>query len=200
MKRLSLLVALSALSVAASATAAQAQAVISGPGATVTVATPVPLSGTVILEDNGRRDIPIGVNETGRLARFMAEDERQIRNEINLKNRDFEAWKPLESRSKNRMLRYTNGTLKVTHKAIQDRQSYIGRLPRYMGDERIMNNNIQFTNRDFEALKPEYAPNSKSVIDSRIRGLAADTNLVPGRRISVRRIDTTAAMPVLYFY
>lgn len=193
MKRSHLLVAVSALLVAASATAAQAQVVISSPGAQVTVATPVPLTGTVFLQDTGARSIPSGVNETGRLARFIG-DDRMMDMDVQFTNRDYQAWKPLEAKSKDKVRRYMRGSLRTAMHPIEDQKSYVGRLPRFMADDRIMGNNIVFENRDYEALKPVYAPSAKNLINSRIRGLAAGTNLTSSRRVAVRTIDPAQVM------
>src|SRR5690348_7445145 len=99
MKRLSLFVTLSALAVASSVTASNAQS----------------LSGTVLIRDSGVRDIPAGTNEIGRFARFIADDRMTDGIEMQLSNRDYEDWKPLEARSKEKMMHFMAGSLKTSH-------------------------------------------------------------------------------------
>jgi hypothetical protein len=187
MKRLSLLVAVSAVLVAASATAAQAQVVLGGTGASVTVATPVtPLAGTVLIEDSGARRLPSGYNETGRLARYMG-DSKLMKDDIQFSNRDFEAWKPIESTSKARVDRRLMGSPRSYNHPIADFET--GRLIRDMSqdnDGRLLRNNVILSNRDFRPLKPIYAPNSKSMVDRRVRGLATGTNVINARRVAIR--------------
>ncbi len=200
MKRLSLLVAASALLVAATATTAQAQVVISGPGAQVTVPTAViPLEGTVLV-DQGIRRIPQGVNETGRYARFIG-DHRLMADEIQFKNRDFQDWKPLETRSKERMLRSVRGNLRTDRHPIADQE--VGRLVRFIAkDDKQLHNNMILMNRDFAHFKPIYAPNSGSLMDQRVRGLAAtiQTSVQPGRIVAVRSYAIENDPRLMRFY
>ena len=155
MKRLSMFLALSAL--LASATAAQAQCVSASPCATSTtvvspavvaapatvVAAPVavtaaPLAGTVLVADTSVREIPIGVNE-------------------------------------------------------------IGRYARYMGDHRFLSNEIEFSNRDFQAYKATFAPSSRNYAGTQLRGLGASMVApdLPARRVGV--INLTGSPAQLYF-
>jgi hypothetical protein len=197
MKRSSLLVAVSALLVAATATAAQAQVVLSGTGASVTVATPVtPLAGTVLIQDSGARTLPSGYNETGRLGRFIG-DSRLMRDDINFSNRDFEAWYPMEATSKHKVDRRVAGSPRSYNHPIADFET--GRFVRDISqdnDGRLLRNNVILSNRDFRPLKPIYAPNSKSLIDRRVRGLATGTDVINARRVAIR----LAPMPMDVWY
>jgi hypothetical protein len=187
MKRLSLLTAAAALLIAGSASAAHAQAVLSGSGASVTVATP--LAGTVLVEDTGVRRLPSGYNETGRLARFMG-DSRLMRDDIQFSNRDFQQWYPLEARTKSKMDRRVAGSPRSQNHPIADYE--VGRLHRYISDSRLQFNDVIFNDRDFYGHQPIYAPSSKSLIDRRVRGLATGTNVINTRRVAVRLMDLNA--------
>lgn len=178
MKRLSLLVAMSALLVAGFAQNADAQE----------------LTGGVILQDTGARDIPIGVNETGRYARFIM-DSRMT--DLNFKNRDFEAWKPLDVRSKEKMRHYVHGNLSTSRHPIQDQS--VGRYVRHIVNEDFVNNNMWMENRDFQALQipsPFTADAGSAMSKEYLRGLGAGTHRTLPGRTSVR-IGVTN--PVLYF-
>lgn len=200
MKRLSLLVAVSALLVAGSGTAAHAQVVLSGPGASVSVAAPVvapvtPLAGTVLIEDTGRRRLPSGYNETGRLARYMG-DSRLMRDDIQFSNRDFQAWQPMEATSKAKLDRRVNGSPRSQNHPIADYE--IGRFARYIADSRKLENNLILRDRDFYPHQPIYAPRSKSAVDRHLRGLANGTSVINSRRVAVRLMDLTPAVGVWY--
>lgn len=182
MKRLSLLFAATMM---LAANAAQAQVVLSGPGS-VTVATPATLSGTVLIEDTGARVLPSGYNETGRLARFSG-DDRLMRDDLNLRNRDYQAWYPMEATTRVKTSHRVNGHASAYNHPIADAET--GRLVRYMGDERLMRDSIIFRNRDFAYNSAIAAPTSKSKIDYRVRGLATRTDLNNNRRVAIRLIN-----------
>jgi hypothetical protein len=184
MKRLSLLFAAAAM---LAANAAQAQVVLTSPGASVTVATPAaPLAGTVLIEDSGARRLPSGYNETGRLARF-AGDDRMMRDDMNFRNRDYEHWYPLEPTTRTKISRRDMGSPRSYNHPIADYET--GRLVRYMGDERLMRNNIIFRNRDFDYHMAIAAPTPKARMDYRVHGLSTRTDLTNSRRVAVRLIN-----------
>jgi hypothetical protein len=162
MKRLSLLVALSALLVAGTATAVNAQA----------------LTGTIYVQNSGARDIPLGVNEVGRFARFMGDERMLDRYEVQLSNRDYQNWKPLEPRSKEKMLHFMSGNLRVHHPLVPEQST--GLYSRYVVNEPMAYNNLLFENRDFAMMKVNGA-SSRNSTGHFIRGLAAGSNLVPTR-------------------
>ncbi len=201
MKRLSLLVAVSALLVAATATTAQAQCVMSGPGAQVTVPAAVVSVGPTIdlASDSEFRRIPAGVNEVGRFPRYIG-DTRLMDEEIQFKNRDFEAWMPLEPRSKERVLRSIRGNLRTSRNPVIDQE--VGRLVRFIAqDDKMLHNNMVLMDRDFYHFKPIYASTSRRLLDPRIRGLAASGlgTIQPGRLVSVRQEPVVDPM-LMRFY
>lgn len=198
MKRLSLLVAASALLVAATATTAQAQMIIGGPGAQVALPG-VPVTGPLLMDETNRR-IPQGVNETGRYPRYIS-DWRLSAEELQYRNRDFEAWYPLEPRSKERILRSIRGNLRTARHPIIDQE--VGRLVRFVAqDDKLLHNNMILTNRDFTHFKPIYAPISRRLMDNRVRGLAAIIRgaVQPGRILAIRSqpIDTDPLLMRFY--
>jgi hypothetical protein len=196
MKRLSLL-ALSALFVAGTATAAQAQVVITEPGASITVATPAPLAGAVIVEDTGSRRLPSGYNETGRLGRYMGSERLQYL-DIQYRNRDFQHWYPMEATTKAKVDRVLDGSPRSQNHPIADYET--GRLARFMArNDHALRNNVMLRNRDFYPHYEIYAPTAKSMIDRRVRGLATDTSRVSNRRIVIRTPDAQSPGVVHWF-
>jgi hypothetical protein len=161
MERLSLLVALSVVLVAGTATVANAQA-LSG--------------GSVYTRYSGARDIPLGTNEVGRFARFIGDERMLDRYDIQLSNRDYEQWKPLEVRSKEKMEHFMSGNLRVHHSLIPEQST--GRFARFVTNEAMMYNNMQFENRDFENFKVN-GGTSRNRIAHHLRGLAAGTDIMP---------------------
>lgn len=159
MKRLSLL-ALSALLLVGSTTAVSAQG----------------LTGSLLIENTGRREIPAGSNEIGRYARFMTDERMYDRYEMQLSNRDYENWKPLDVRSKEKMSHFMSGDLRMNHPIIGSQP--VGRFARFVTNEPMMYNNMWFENRDFENYKVNGAT-SRNAAGHFLRGLSAGTNLVP---------------------
>ncbi len=168
MKRFSLLVALSATFVA-SAAAVNAES----------------LSGSVMSGTGYERDIPLGINETGRFVRFMGDSRMIDGNEIQLSNRDFEDWKPLDGRSKEKMQHFMRGDLVG--------QS-VGRFARYSMNDKFAANNIWLENRDFQDFTVNGA-SSKARTSSYLRGLSAATNLMPSRSGVIR----VGARPMMWY-
>lgn len=123
MKRLSLMVALSALAVAGFAKTAYA----------------AELQGTVLVQDTGFRDYPAGVTETGRFGRFIIDPRLS---DVEFTNRDFEDWKELGPSAHNKMNHYLRGDLS---------QESRGRFALGIIDPRTTD--LTFENRDFEAYK-----------------------------------------------
>lgn len=163
MKRLSMLVALSAvLAAGLVGSAAQAQQ----------------LTGSVMLQNNGAREIPADTYETGRYARFIM-DERL--SDINLKNRDYEAWKPLDSSDRQKMRHFMFGRLQTTSDSpIHDQE--IGRYVRVLEDDRLVRNNIELNDRSFygyQIKSPYMAQAGSAMAKSYIRGLPTGTGLGP---------------------
>lgn len=185
MKRLSLLFAATAMMVAASA--AQAQVVLTGPGASVNIATPAtPLAGTVLIEDTGARRLPSGYNEIGRLARFSG-DSNLMRDDINFSNRDFQDWKPMEASSRAKISHRDMGSPRAYNHPIADYET--GRLVRFMGDPVLLRNNVMFSNRDFIQDMAISAPTSRSLMNTRVHGIATRTDITNARRVAVRLIN-----------
>jgi hypothetical protein len=177
MKRLSTLAALSAVVVAGFiGTSAQAQQ----------------LSGSILLEDSGVRDIPLGTNEIGRFGRFIM-DERL--SDLNFRNRDYEAWKPLDVQSKQMTRHFIMGKLQTEASPIPDQE--IGRYVRVIEDDRLVRNNMEFNDRTFYGYKipSPYTGEAQSVMGSSIvRGLATGTNLGSVRQRGVLVGGTPATL------
>jgi hypothetical protein len=180
MKRLSMLAALSAALVSGfMSTAAQAQA----------------LSGGVFVQDFGKREFPAGVYETGRYARFI-EDTRL--SDLNLKNRDFEDWKPLDVRSKNMMRHFLFGRPQTQFDSrVPDQE--IGRYIRVLEDDRMFANNMEFNDRTFypyQQASPYTAEARSAMAKSYLRGLPVGTNIAPS--LGVKYLS--GAPRLLYFW
>jgi hypothetical protein len=183
MKRLSMLAALAVVAVAgALGSSAQAQM----------------LDGNVAFHEyDTPRDIPAGTAETGRYARFI-EDTRM--SDLNLKNTDFENWKPLDVMSHEMTRHFLFGRLQTRLDShIPDQE--IGRYVRVIEDDRLVANNMEFDDRTFygyQAPSP-YTANSRhaTVRGGLIRGLQANTNL---GWVMPRHAELSGAPHVLYFW
>lgn len=168
MKSLRLLVALSALLVVGSTTAAQAQS----------------YGGRVLLPAAQTESLnpPIGVNETGRYMRFVT-DPRFQENQIQMSNRDFENWKPLDARSKEKMTHFMRGNLRTTSSPVADQET--GRFMRFVVDNRLDYNNVNMENRDFQNFKVNGAE-SKTFMMHYLHGLPTGRGYVAPRSLAVR--------------
>lgn len=179
MKRLSMLAALSAVLVSGFiSNAAQAQV----------------LTGGVFTQDLGRREFPAGVYETGRYARFIMDSRLS---DLNLKNRDFEAWKPLDVRSKNMMRHFMFGRLQTSDSPVPDQE--IGRYVRVLEDDRLEANNMEFNDRTFypyQQPSPYTAEARSAMAKSYLRGLPVGTNIAP----SLGAKYLSGAPRLLYFW
>ena len=176
MKSLRLLVALSALLVVGSTTAAQAQS----------------YGGRVLLPaQTGSYNPPIGVNETGRFMRFVT-DPRFQENQIQMSNRDFENWKPLDARSKEKMSHFMRGSLRTSTSPVADQET--GRFMRFVVDNRLDYNNVNMENRDFENFKVNGAE-SKTFMMHYLHGLPTGRGFVSTRSLAVRGQST----PLLWY-
>jgi hypothetical protein len=162
MRQLSMIAALSAVVVAGFiGNAAQAQQLV----------------GNVIL-DAAVPDMPSGVNETGRYARFIMDSRMS---DMNFKNRDFEAWKPLDVSSRNETRHFMFGRLQTTADSpIADQD--VGRYVRVIEDDRLVRNNIELRDRDFypyQSPSPYTADAGSAMRTSVLRGLPVGTNRGP---------------------
>lgn len=75
----------------------------------------------------------------------------------------------------------------------------LGRYARFIGDHRLLSNEIEFKNRDFQAWKPIYAPSSRALMSNNLRGLGAGTNTTSAKRVAVRSVNLAATPIQLYF-
>lgn len=179
MKRLSLLLALSALSVVSITTAANAQY----------------LSGNVLLQDTGAREIPLGTSEVGRFARFTNDERMMDRAEVQLKNRDYEDWKPLDVRSKEKMEHFMFGSLKVHHPLVPEQET--GMFARFSQNWNMAENNMWWENRDFQDMYVNGATGKKSMAHY-IHGLSAGSNLIPPS-YGYAPVRVGAAQPLMWY-
>jgi hypothetical protein len=155
------------------------------------------MAGAVVLEDMGQRDYPAGYNETGRYARFI-QDMRLT--DINLQNRDFEDWKPLDVRTRNFTRHFLNGKANTSYVRVPDQE--IGRYVPQMEDYRLEANNIEYDNRTFypyQINSPYTARANSAMSKSYLRGLPVGTNLEVAwpRRAS---LPVGSAKRLLYFW
>lgn len=155
------------------------------------------IAGSVMIEDMGPRDYPPGYNETGRYERFI-QDARLT--DLNLKNRDFEDWKPLDAASRQIVRHFLHGKANTSDTRVPDQE--IGRYIPVIEDRRLEANNMEFNDRMFYGYQipsPYTAQASSALAKSYLRGLPVGTNL----GVAIPRdatLPVTAAPRLLYFW
>ena len=133
------------------------------------------MTGAVVLENMGPRSYPSGYNETGRYARFI-QDVRM--SDLNLTNRDFEDWKPLDVSARKMTRHFLKGKANTTKSIVGDQE--IARYIPQLEDYRLMSTNMNFDDRmfyDYRQSSPYMAQADSAMAKSYLRGLPVGTNL-----------------------